>query len=536
MMAVDLFAILAGSRASSAPSVDPAPTTPHAAVEERGADDGKAHHAHAAVEERGADDGKAHHAHAAVEERGADDGKAHHQVGPSPGDALATLRARLRGRLVQPSDAADMFEGSHRGLIVECAGVADVIAAVNFAREDGLPIVIRGDGHNVSRDVTCHSGLAIDLSPMKSVHVDPIAQSVRAEGGVTIADLDHETRAFGLAIPAGMATATSRVAGLTFGGGLGWLRRKYAVSCANLLSADIVTADGRLVTASAEADADLLWALQAGGCNFGIVTSSEFRTYPIGPDVFFTSVVHAGADARAALRFFREWEATAPDEVSASAILGYAPDLEEIPAEHHGKPIAAALAMYCGDAADGAKVLQPLRCLGSPIADVSATMPYLDAQRFFDADHPPHAMRYYWKTCDLASLTDEAIHVLVDLNETSPSPHSTLDIWRLGRRSGRDPRQETAFGDRLAPYLIGIESNWERPEDHTRCLAWGRQAFRALERFSPNSECVNLPGLYEDSKQITRDTFDGNIGRLQALKERYDPTDLFQVDHYTVAS
>ncbi|MGE5764558.1 MAG: FAD-binding oxidoreductase, partial [Mycobacterium leprae] len=219
-------------------------------------------------------------------------------------DALAALRGRLRGRLVQPSDAdydevRAVWNGmvdKRPGLIVRCAGVADVIAAVTFARDHDLLVAVRGGGHNVSGNAVCDGGLVIDLSPMRAVRVDPSGQTVRAEGGVTIGELDHETQAFGLAVPMGVVTATG-IAGLTLGGGLGWLRRKYGLSCDNLRAADVVTADGRLVTASADADAELLWALKGGGGNFGIVTSFEFQAYPVGPDVFFAFVVHAGTDA-----------------------------------------------------------------------------------------------------------------------------------------------------------------------------------------------------------------------------------------------
>jgi hypothetical protein len=325
-----------------------------------------------------------------------------------------------------------------------------VVAAVRFARDHDLKIAIRGGGHNVAGNAVCDGGVVIDLSPMHSVRVDPSAQTVRAEGGVTIGELDHETQAFGLAVPMGVVTATG-IAGLTLGGGLGWLRRKYGLSCDNLRSADVVTADGRLVTASADADAELLWALKGGGGNFGIVTSLEFQAYPVGPDVFFAFVVHAGPDARAALRFFRAWDASAPDEVSAFAILWHAPEIDEIPAEHHHAPIAVYLAMHCGDPTDGERVLRPLREFGTPIADLSAPMPYLDVQRFFDADYPAHEMRYYWKSRYLSGLPDEAIDVLVELNEATPSSHSTLDVWQQGGRMSRVAPAETALGDRSAP-------------------------------------------------------------------------------------
>ncbi len=455
------------------------------------------------------------------------------------GDDLAqALDSKLRGRLVRPTDddydeARLVWNGmvdKRPALIMRCAGVADVITAVSFARERGLPVAVRGGGHNVAGSGVCDDGLVFDLSLMNSVRVDPGSGIVRAEGGVTIGDLDHETQAFGLAVPMGVVTATG-IAGLTLGGGLGWLRRKHGLSSDNLISVDIVTADGQLLTASDEQNRDLFWGVQGGGGNFGIVTSFEYRAHPVGPDVFLAFVVHAGRDAHEALRFYRQWAIAAPDEVSSFAILWHAPEMEEIPAEHHNSPIVVYLAVHCGEGARAQQELKPLREFGSPIADLSETLPYLDVQKFFDADYPAHEMRYYWKSHYLASLPDDAIAALVALNESSPSPHSTLDIWQLGGAFSRPGASDTAFGDRSAPFLLGIESNWERPEDDDSALEWGRAAFRALEPFATGAEYVNFPGLYEDNDRMVHGTFGANLDRLVALKRRYDPTNLFRLNH-----
>ncbi len=455
-------------------------------------------------------------------------------------EAITALAELLRGRLVRPSDAdyddaRAVWNGMvdrHPALIARCAGVADVVTSVNFAKEHDLLLAVRGGGHNAAGNAVCDDGLVIDLSLMKGVRVDPLAQTVRAEGGVTIGELDHESQAFGLAVPMGVVTETG-IAGLTLAGGIGWLRRKYGLSCDNLISADVVTADGELVTASSENNADLLWALQGGGGNFGVVTSFDFRAYPVGPDVFFTFVIHPGTgrDAQAALQFYGEWSLAASDEISSFAILWHAPEIEEIPAEHHGAPIVVYLAMYAGDAGEGEAALQSLRDYGSPIADLSAAIPYLDVQRFFDADYPAHEMRYYWKSRYLNELSAEAIEALIRLNEASPSRHSTLDVWQLGGALGRIPLQNTAFGDRSAPYLIGIEANWERPQDDAACIEWGREVFRALEPFSSDREYFNFPGLYEEGDQSVRNTFGANLGRLQSVKRKYDPDNLFRLNH-----
>jgi FAD/FMN-containing dehydrogenase len=453
-------------------------------------------------------------------------------------DVAGELESRLRGRLIRRTDgdyneARLVWNGmvdKHPALIARCAGVADVITSVRLARERSLPIAIRGGGHNVAGNGVCDGGLVIDLSLMNSVHVNPEKRTVRAEGGATIGDLDHETQAFGLAVPMGVVTATG-IAGLTLGGGLGWLRRKHGLSSDNLISVDIVTADGQLITASEEQNRDLFWGVQGGGGNFGVVTSFEYRAHPVGPDVFLAFVVHAGRDAHEALRFYREWAITAPDEVSSFAILWHAPEIDEIPAEYHHAPIVVFLAVHCGAGQRAQQELSQLREFGSPIADLSNTLPYLEVQRFFDADYPAHDMRYYWKSHYLAGLPDEAIAVLVDLNETSPSVHSTLDIWQLGGAFSRPAASDTAFGDRSAPFLLGIESNWEHPEDDGAALEWGRTAFRALEPFATGGEYLNFPGLYENNDKMVQDTFGANLDRLVALKQRYDSTNLFRLNH-----
>lgn len=363
-------------------------------------------------------------------------------------DFAAELESRLRGRLIRPTDddyhqARLVWNGmvdKRPALIARCAGVADVITTIGLARRRGLSIAVRGGGHNVAGHGVCDGGLVIDLSLMNSIRVDPDKRTVRAEGGATIGDLDHETQAFGLAVPMGVVTATG-IAGLTLGGGLGWLRRKHGLSSDNLISVDVVTAEGQLITASERQNRDLFWGVQGGGGNFGVVTSFEYRAHPVGPDVFLAFVVHAGRDVHEALRFYRKWAITAPDEVSSFAILWHAPQIEEIPAKHHHAPIVVYLAVHCGEEQRAQQDLMPLREFGSPIADLSDMLPYLEVQRFFDADYPAHNRRYYWKSHYLAGLPDDAIAMLVDLNENSPSPHSTLDIWQLGGAfSRRGPR------------------------------------------------------------------------------------------------
>ena len=448
------------------------------------------------------------------------------------------LQTDLRGRLIRPADAdydpaRQVWNGmvdKRPGLIARCAGVADVVAAVRFGREHLLPIAVRGGGHNVAGAGVCDGGLVIDLSPMNGIRVDPQRGTVRAEGGVTIGELDHETQAFGLAVPMGVVTATG-IAGLTLGGGLGWLRRRHGLSCDNLISADLVTADGHLVTADEQHNPELLWALRGGGGNFGVVTSFEYRAHPLGPQVYLAFVIHAAADATAAIRHYRDWAASAPDEVSSFGILWHAPEMEEIPVEHHHTPIAVYLAVHCGEQDQAEQDLEPLRRFGSPIADLSGPMRYLDVQAFFDADYPAHEMRYYWKSHFLRGLPDEAVATMVELNERAPSPHSTIDLWQLGGAFARTGPQDTAFGDRSAPFLIGIECNWEHEADDGASIAWGREVFDRLQPYATGGQYVNFPGLYEDNDAMVRGAFGQNLGRLTAIKKQYDPTNLFRLNH-----
>ena len=450
---------------------------------------------------------------------------------------IRDFERNLKGSLLLPShdgydEGRSVWNGmiDHRpACIVRCAGRDDVITTVNFARDNGLLVSVRGGGHNVAGNAVCDGGLVIDLSDMKGVLVDSANQTVRAEGGVTIGDLDQATQAYGLAVPMGVVTETG-IAGLTLGGGLGWLRRKYGLSSDNLISADVVTADGEYIKASAEENSDLFWGLQGGGGNFGIVTSFEFQAYPVGPDVFVAFVIHPYENAKAVLQFYREWVVTAPDEVSSFGILWHAPEMAEIPAEYHHQPIVVLLAMYSDEPAAGERTLQSLRDFGQPLVDLSSVMPYLEFQQFFDEDYPAGEMHYYWKSRYLSSLSDEVIDRLIDINENSPSPHSTLDIWQLGGAMSRVDAAATAFGDRSAPFLLGIEANWEDPAADAANIAWARQAYRMMEPFSTGAEYLNFPGLYEEGDQMVRSSFGKNYARLVELKNKYDPTNFFQLN------
>ncbi len=449
---------------------------------------------------------------------------------------VARLQSQLRGEVLQPSDesydkARKVWNGmidKKPALIVRCASADDVVAVVSFARENGILLAVRGGGHNVAGTAVADGGLVVDLSPMKGVQVDPERHTVRAEGGVTIGELDEETQKFGLATPMGVVSETG-IAGLTLGGGLGWLRRKYGLSSDNLVSVDIVTADGQYLTASEIENPDLFWGIRGGGGNFGVVTSFEYRLYPVGPEVMFCFVLYPGDRAKEVLRFCEEYVAQAPDEVSPLGVLGRVPHDELFPEEWHGKPYAAILAMYSGSVEEGERVLQPLRDLGDPIADLSEPMPYTEAQKLLDDDYPEGG-RYYWKSVNLNGLGDEEIEHLMAHAETAPSDHSTIDVWYQGGAMNRVGAKETAFGDRSAPYLLGIEGNWEESHEDEANVAWVRGCVADMQRFSDGGMYLNFPGFLEEGQEMMRDAYGENYERLVALKNEHDPANLFRMN------
>jgi len=453
-----------------------------------------------------------------------------------PGRTVEAFEGNLSGRLVHRSD--DDYDEQRAvwngmidkkpALIVRCVNADDVVASVKLARENELLLAVRGGGHNVAGTAVCDGGLVIDLSLMDEVAVDPETRTARAQGGAIIADLDAASQAYGLATPMGVVSDTG-VAGLTLGGGIGWLRRKYGLSCDNLISADIVTADGRILKASETENPDLLWGIRGGGGNFGIVTSFEYQLHPIGPDVMFVFVLYHGSRRREAMRAYRDYCATAPDEVSSWAISGTVPATEDFPEEIHGERYLNIGACYAGSVEEGQRVMEPLRELEEPMVDFSAPMPYVDVQMFLDEDYPD-GFHYYWKSLYLESLDDEVIDSVVTWAERRPSLLSTVDVWHMGGAISRYGAEDSAVGNREAPYLLGIEANWERSEDDDANVAWARQCFADLREFSDGSQYLNFPGFYEGEDEAMRTTFGNQYERLVALKTKYDPTNLFHLN------
>lgn len=448
-------------------------------------------------------------------------------------DAAQELRRSLRGDVVRPGDVnydevRRVWNGmidKHPALIARCCGAADVMAAVNFARDRNLPLSVRGGGHNVAGRAVCDDGLVVDLSPMRAVRVDPVHRIAQTQGGAILGDIDHETQAFDLAVPLGLVTATG-VAGLTLHGGMGWLTRKHGLTLDNLVAADIVTADGHLLRTSENEHPDLFWALRGGGGNFGVVTTFEFLAHPVGPEVWFLTAIYPMAQARAVLKFLCDYMADAPEHLGVLATLWNAPQEESIAPEHRGEPVVILLGCWSGPFEEGEGVLRPLRQIVRPIADLSGPRRYLDVQRFFDADYP-NGMLYYWKSAYLTRVDDEVIDALVRHAQTRPSPLTSLDLWFLGGALNRVPVDKTAYVRRDARYSLAIESNWTDPEQSDSNIAWSREVFDDMQQFSRGAY-LNFPGFVEDQDRFLREAYGPNLDRLRDIKTRYDPDNLFQ--------
>jgi hypothetical protein len=447
---------------------------------------------------------------------------------------LTGLRDGFRGELLRPNGAG--YEEARRvwnasisrfpGLIARCAGVADVIAAVRFARENELLLAVRGGGHSFPGQSVCDGGLVIDLSPMKGIRVDPEARTVRAQAGVLLGELDRETQAFGLAVPSGIVTHTG-LSGLTLGGGIGWLMRKYGLTIDQLRSVDLLTANGELVKASAEENPDLFWGVRGGGGNFGIVTEFEFRLNPVGPTVLAGPIFWPMEDSPDVLRFYREWIAEAPDELMTIVVHRKAPPLPFVPPELHGKLVVAVVCCYAGPLEEGEKVVKPLKAFGSPVLDLCVPKPFLTHQAMFDPSFP-HGWWYYMRSCDVAELADEVIDITVEHSLRISSPLTAFPIWQRGGAAGRVGEEETALGGRDAGHTFNITAVTESAEGFAEEREWVRNFWSALEPYHTGAY-VNF--LMEEGEERVREAYGARkYDRLKALKRRWDPDNLFRMN------
>lgn len=451
--------------------------------------------------------------------------------------AIQKFSQKFQGSLIRPEDAdydeaRAVWNGmidKYPALIARCTGVADVITAVNFAREYDLLVAVRGGGHNVAGYATCDGGLVIDLSGMKGIHVDPEARVARAQAGVTWGELDRETQVFGLAAPGGVVSTTG-IAGLTLGGGMGWLRRKHGLTIDNLLSVDLVTADGLYLRASENENAELFWGLRGGGGNFGIVTSFEYQLHAVGPTVTLAMPWYPIEDARDLLPKWRDFMRDAPEALSSSAYFWTVPALPDFPEEYHGKRAVIFGAVYSGPVERGERVTRPLRELGTPFLDLSGQMPWTTVQQSFDPFFPKGQRQYYFKSRYLKTLDDETIDALIPRGSTPPSPAVLVVIWHNGGAMRRVNPDRTAFMGRDATYLFSVDAIWDDPDETEEVLAYSRAYLAEMEPYSTGGLYVNFPGLGEEGEQLVKDAYGTHYSRLAALKRKYDPTNLFRLN------
>ena len=450
------------------------------------------------------------------------------------GAALEKLKSSLRGALLFPNDEGydkartvwNAMISRKPALVVRCAGVADIRQAVAFAHDRRLLTAVKGGGHNIAGNAVCEGGLLIDLSAMRSVRVDPIAAVAHVEPGATLGDFDHECQAFGLATPVGI-NSTTGIAGLTLGGGFGWLSRKYGMTVDNLLAADVVTADGRQLRASAKDNPDLFWAIRGGSGNFGVVSRFEFKLHRVGPEVLSGLIVYSLDDAKTALKEFREYVKRLGDDTNVWVVMRKAPPLPFLPPKVHGTEIIAFCVFHAGDAEEGRKKIEPLRKLGPVLGEFIGMQPYTAWQQTFDPLLAPGA-RNYWKSHNFADLSDGAIDVAVKYVKSLPSPHCEIFFGLIGGATARPMPDATAYSHRDAVYVCNVHGRWETAAEDQKCTEWARGFFRDAAPFATGGVYVNF--LTDDEPERVRAAYGPGYDRLVAAKKKYDPDNLFRMN------
>ena len=457
-------------------------------------------------------------------------------LAPVLGEAtVQELREALRGDLFLPGDdgyteAKQLWNGAHDdrmpAAVASCTGAADVIAALGFARAHDLEVAVRGGGHSVAGLSTSDGGMLIDLSPMRNVRVDPDERRAYVGPGAVWGDVDHEAQQFGLATTGGLVSSTG-VAGFTLGGGIGWLMRQYGLACDNLVGADVVTADGRVVHASAEKNADLFWGLRGGGGNFGIVTSFELALYPVGPTVYAGPIFLPGDAAGDLLRFYRDWAPNQPDAITTAISLATAPPLPAIPEEWHGKKVAILIAVCAGPVEDGEALVRDLRGIAEPVADLLGPMPYTFMQSLLDPLWPK-GINAYFKGTHLAGLSDETIDSFVELHQAAPGPQCEIHIHQMGGAVVRVGVAETAYPERSMQYVLNVVTGTADPAELGVNTEWARTVVASASADQTGRGYVNF--ISEADGGVDELYGDETYARLVALKERYDPTNVFHLN------
>ncbi|MFB6221975.1 MAG: FAD-binding oxidoreductase [Halolamina sp.] len=449
-------------------------------------------------------------------------------------DAVQRLQNQVHGAVLHPGDEGydearsvwNAMIDRYPSHIVRCQGAADVKAGVDFAREHDLLLAVKGGGHNFAGSAVCDDGLMLDLSPMDSVRVDPQARTARVGPGATWADFDHEAQAFDLATTGGLVSMTG-VAGLTLGGGQGYLARKHGLTIDNLVGADVITADGEFVRASEDENEDLFWALRGGGGNFGVVTAFEYDLHPVGPEVLGGPIFHPYEDAAEALRFYREFTADAPRELACYALVVRVPPEEPFPEAYQGKPSVAFAVCYAGPLDEGEEALAPLREFGDPIVDAIQPMPYAALQRSFD-DGSPEGFRWYTKSHYLGGLPDGAIDTIVEHTDPFPGPLTQVALEPLGGAIADVDPTATAFAHRDAAYSLGIWPGWAESDDDDEMIAWAREFHEAMEPYATDGVYANY--LDKDEADRVRAAYGENYDRLVEVKRKYDPENQFRMN------
>jgi FAD/FMN-containing dehydrogenase len=445
--------------------------------------------------------------------------------------AKKEIKGRIRGNVVVSDDSG--YEEARKiwnamidrrpAAIVQCAQADDIPPVIRFAREKGLELSIRGAGHNIAGNALCDNGVTIDFSRMKNVRVDPGKRRAYVEPGATLADLDKATQAHGLATPVGI-NSTTGIAGLTLGGGFGWLTRKYGMTIDNLVSVDMVTADGKNIRASENDNSDLFWAIRGGGGNFGVVTQFEFQLFPVGPEILAGLIVFPFSQAKQILTKYREFANSAPDELNVWVVLRKAPPLPFLPQNVHGKEVVVLPIFYCGAGAEAEKLVAPLRAFGDTHGEHIGTQPYVEWQKAFDPLLTPGA-RNYWKSHNLTELADGALNSIIDFAGKLPSPQCEIFIGLIAGAPNRVAPGAMAYGHRDAKFVLNVHGRWDEAKDDQRCIAWAREFFKASSPYASPGAYVNFMTA-EESDRVAA-AYGSNYDRLVEIKRRYDPDNVF---------
>jgi FAD/FMN-containing dehydrogenase len=444
------------------------------------------------------------------------------------------LRKEFKGKVITPGDRE--YEESRKiwngmvdkrpAIIARCAGTQDAIKAVNFARDNGIQLAVRGAGHHIAGNSLCDDGLVVDLSHMRTVKVDVAAKRAVAEGGATLGDFDEATLAHGLATPVGI-NSTTGIAGLTLGGGFGWISRKYGMTVDTLESAEVVTAKGEVVRASASENPDLFWALRGGSGNFGVVTQFEFRLHQVGPDLLSGLIVYPFSEAKRVLQQYRDFYAKAPDELTVWTVLRKAPPLPFLPADVHGKEVVILALLYAGDPKKGEELIQPLKKFGKPLGEHIGVQPFTAWQKAFDPLLTPGA-RNYWKSHNFTTMADGLIDVVIEYVKRLPSPHCEIFFGAIGGATMRQAPDATAYAHRDAAFVMNVHGRWETPAEDERCIAWSRDYYQASASFASAGAYVNF--LTADETDRVKVAYGQNYDRLAKVKRKYDPENLFRTN------